>query len=68
MSDSPNSQEAHFAEVVAALNGRRLGDDAPFDRTDDERARVEVTLSDAGGHWSVRECSGGRWRDVGSRG
>ncbi len=28
--------------IQEAMNGRRLGDDAPFDVTEDERARVQV--------------------------
>ncbi len=27
-------------DIFTAMNGRRLGDDAPFDVTDDERVRV----------------------------
>ncbi|MDP9469539.1 MAG: hypothetical protein M3Q71_02585 [Chloroflexota bacterium] len=30
----------------AAMNGRRLGDDAAFDVTDDERARVQAVLAE----------------------
>lgn len=30
--------------ITAAMNGRRLGHDAPFDLTDDERARVQALL------------------------
>ncbi len=33
------------AAITAAMNGRRLGDDAPFDLTDDERERVTVVLA-----------------------
>ena len=29
-----------------AMNGRRLGDDAPFDLTDEERARVQAVLAE----------------------
>ncbi len=34
------------ADIQAAMNGRRLGDDAPFDLTDDERARVQAVLAE----------------------
>ncbi len=34
------------ADVIAAMSGRRLGDDAPFDLTDDERARVQAALTE----------------------
>ncbi len=34
------------AAIVAAMNGRRLGDDAPFDLTEDERGRVQAALAD----------------------
>ncbi len=34
------------ADIQHAMNGRRLGDDAPFDVTDDERARVQAVLAD----------------------
>ncbi len=34
------------AEITAAMNGRRLGDDAPFDLTDEERARVQAVLAE----------------------
>ncbi len=30
--------------IRQAMNGRRLGDDAPFDLTDDERARVQAVM------------------------
>ncbi len=33
------------ADIRTAMNGRRLGDDAPFDLTDDERERVTVVLA-----------------------
>ncbi len=33
------------ADIRDAMNGRRLGDDAPFDLTDDERERVTVVLA-----------------------
>ncbi len=36
------------ADIQQAMNGRRLGDDVPFDVTDDERARVQAVLN-AGG-------------------
>ncbi|MDP9471108.1 MAG: hypothetical protein M3Q71_10680 [Chloroflexota bacterium] len=32
------------ADIQQAMNGRRLGDDAPFDVTDDERARVQAVI------------------------
>ncbi len=32
--------------IRRAMNGRRLGDDAPFDLTDDERSRVQATLAE----------------------
>ncbi len=35
-------------DIRSAMNGRRLGDDVPFDVTDDERARVQAVLN-AGG-------------------
>ncbi len=31
-------------DIQHAMNGRRLGDDAPFDVTDDERARVLAVI------------------------
>ncbi len=34
------------ADITAAMNGRRLGDDALFDLTDDERARVRAVLTE----------------------
>ncbi len=34
------------AEIQQAMNGRRLGDDAPFDLTDDERAQVIAALAE----------------------
>ncbi|MDP9470951.1 MAG: hypothetical protein M3Q71_09845 [Chloroflexota bacterium] len=34
------------ADIRSAMNGRRLGDDAPFDLTDDERARVIAILEE----------------------
>ncbi len=34
------------AAITAAMNGRRLGDDAPFDLTDDERVRVQAVLAE----------------------
>ena len=34
------------AAITAAMNGRRLGDDAPFELTDDERARVRAVIAD----------------------
>ncbi len=30
--------------IRQAMNGRRLGDDAPFDLTDEERVRVQAAL------------------------
>ncbi len=33
------------ADIRAAMNGRRLGDDALFDLTDDERARVHAVIT-----------------------
>ncbi len=36
------------ADIQQAMNGRRIGDDAPFDLTDDERARVQAVLDDRG--------------------
>ncbi len=33
-------------DIRSAMNGRRLGDDAPFDLTDDERARVQAALAE----------------------
>ncbi len=35
------------ADIVAAMNGRRLGDDAPFDLTDEERARVQAAVAES---------------------
>ncbi len=36
-----------LAEAIRqTMSGRRLGDDAPFDLTDDERARVQAVLAD----------------------
>ena len=32
--------------ITAAMNGRRLGDDAPFDLTDDEQVRVQAVLAE----------------------
>ncbi len=32
--------------IRQAMNGRRLGDDAPFDLTDEERARVQAAISE----------------------
>ncbi len=32
------------AAITAAMNGRRLGDEAPFDLTKDERERVQAVL------------------------
>ena len=32
--------------IRRAMNGRRLGDETPFDLTDDERARVQATLAE----------------------
>ncbi|MDP9355676.1 MAG: hypothetical protein M3R02_10435 [Chloroflexota bacterium] len=32
------------ADIQQAMNGRRLGDAAPFDLTDDERERVQAVL------------------------
>ena len=32
--------------IRVAMDGQRLGDDAPFDLTDDERARVVVVIAD----------------------
>ncbi len=34
------------ADIRSAMNGRRLGDDAPFAVTEDERARVQATLAE----------------------
>ncbi len=34
------------ADIQQAMNGRRLGDDAPFDLTDDERARVQAVIAE----------------------
>ncbi len=34
------------AAITAAMNGRRLGEDAAFDLTDDERARVQAALAE----------------------
>ncbi len=34
------------ADIQHAMNGRRLGDDAPFDLTDDERARVLAVITE----------------------
>ncbi len=34
------------ADIQHAMNGRRLGDDAPFDVTDDERAWVQAALAE----------------------
>ncbi len=34
------------ADIQCAMNGRRLGDDAPFDLTDDERARVQGVIAE----------------------
>ncbi len=34
------------ADIQHAMTGRRLGDDAPFDLTDDERARVQAALAE----------------------
>ncbi len=34
------------ADIRSAINGRRLGDDASFDLTDDERARVQAALAE----------------------
>ncbi len=34
------------ADIQEAMNGRPLGDDAPFDVTEDERARVQVVLAE----------------------
>ncbi|MDP9472572.1 MAG: hypothetical protein M3Q71_18225 [Chloroflexota bacterium] len=31
-------------DIFTAMNGRRLDDDAPFDLTDDERARAQAAL------------------------
>ena len=33
-------------DIRSARNGRRLGDDAPFDLTDDERARVQAVIAE----------------------
>jgi len=32
--------------IRQAMNGRRLGDDAPFDLTDEERARVQAVVAE----------------------
>ena len=34
------------AAITAAMKGRRLGDDAPFDVTEDERARVQAAVAE----------------------
>lgn len=34
------------SDIVAAMNVRRLGDDAPFDLTEDERARVQAVVAE----------------------
>ncbi len=34
------------AAIRAAMNGRRLGDDAALDLTDNERARVQAALAE----------------------
>ena len=34
------------AAIITAMNGRRLGDDALFDLTDDERDRVQAVLAE----------------------
>ncbi len=34
------------ADIQQTMNGRRLGDDAPFDLTDDERARVLAVITE----------------------
>ncbi len=34
------------ADIRSAMNGRRLGDDVPFDLTDDELARVQAALAE----------------------
>ncbi len=34
------------AAIRSAMNARRLGDDAPFDLTDDERARVRAVVAE----------------------
>ncbi len=34
------------SDIVAAMNGCRLGDDAPFDLTEDERARVQAVVAE----------------------
>ncbi len=34
------------ADIQDAMNGRRLGDDAPFDVTDDERARIQAVSAE----------------------
>ena len=37
------------AAITAAMNGRRLGDDALFDLTEDERVRVRAVVSEEPG-------------------
>ncbi len=34
------------ADITAAMSGRRLGDDALFDLTEEERARVQAVLAE----------------------
>ena len=34
------------AAITTAMNGRRLGDDAPFDLTEDERMRVRGVVTE----------------------
>ncbi len=34
------------ADIQHAMSGRRLGDDAPFDLTDDERARMQAVIAE----------------------
>ena len=37
---------ALVADIVMTMHGRRLGDDARFDLTTDERERVQVVLAE----------------------
>ncbi len=38
--------DALATAIRQTMSGRRLGDDAPFDLTDDERARVQAVLAE----------------------
>ncbi len=42
--------------IRQAMNGRQLGDDAPFDLTEDERARVQAVIAEYVGEerWTVK--------------